>query len=91
MTEGHYAVRAEDFDRLVAERDEARAEAAYFREQRDGWMAIAHQARQDRDAVSARADRLREAIRQHYREKVGVPDDEDVALWDVAGIREDDR
>ena len=32
MTEGHYAVRAEDFDRLVAERDETRAEADRLRE-----------------------------------------------------------
>ena len=69
---------------------EARHDDDDLREQRDGWMAIARQAERDRDAVSARADRLREAIRQHYREKVGVPDDEDVALWDVAGIREDD-
>ena len=32
MTEGHYAVRAEDFNRLVAERDASRAEAARLRD-----------------------------------------------------------
>ena len=53
--------------------------------------AVIRELRADLERAEAEADRLREAIRQHYREKVGVPDDEDVALWNVAGIREEEN
>ena len=69
MTEGHYAVRAEDFDRLVAERDEARAEAARLREGLDNAEGRARALLRDlvtcynqADKARAQADRLREAL-----------------------------
>ena len=55
MTEGHYAVRAEDFNRLVAERDASRAEAARLR---DALAKVAHEAVDAPHARQIAADAL---------------------------------